>query len=203
MKDCILASGSPRRREILKTLGVSFAVVTPEVDESSSETDPEKLSELLARRKGEAALRSFAGRESELHDKLLIASDTTVEVDGEILGKPKDAADACRMLRLLAGRTHRVVSGIFLSYNGKAAVAHEVTEVTFAPMTESEIAWYLASGEPFGKAGGYAIQGLASLWIREIRGDYFNVVGLPVHRMQALCRETFGEPFPASGAQDR
>ena len=203
MKDCILASGSPRRREILTNLGVRFEVVTPNVDETSNERDPERLSELLARRKGEAALQLFAGKEAELRDKLLIASDTTVAVDGMILGKPKDAADACRMLRLLSGRTHRVVSGIFLACNGKTAVSHEVTQVDFAPMTKSEIAWYVASGEPFGKAGGYAIQGLASLWIREIRGDYFNVVGLPVHRMQALCRETFGEPFPASGGQGR
>ena len=198
MKECILASGSPRRREILGNLGVRFEMVTPDVDESSAERDPERLAEVLATRKGEAALCLFAKREAELSDKLLIAADTTVAVGGEILGKPKDAADACRMLRLLAGRTHRVVSGIFLAYNGRTAVSHEVTEVVFAPMTEAEIAGYVASGEPFGKAGGYAIQGYASLWIREIRGDYFNVVGLPVHRMQTLCKESFGIPFPAA-----
>ena len=198
MKACILASGSPRRREILANLGARFEIVTPNVDETSDEHDPERLSELLAKRKGEAALRMFAGREAELRDRLVIASDTTVAIGGEILGKPKDAADAGRMLRLLAGRTHRVVSGIFLAYNGKIAVSHEVTEVVFAPMTDAEIEAYIASGEPFGKAGGYAIQGLASLWIREIRGDYFNVVGLPVHRMQTLCKETFGFSFPSS-----
>ena len=198
MKECILASGSPRRREILANLGVHFEIMTPNVDETSDERDPERLSELLARRKGEAALHLFSGRETELREKLLIASDTTVAVGGEILGKPKDAADARRMLGLLAGKTHRVVSGIFLAYHGKTAVSHEVTEVDFAPMTEEEIDRYIASGEPFGKAGGYAIQGLASLWIREIRGDYFNVVGLPVHRMQTLCKEAFGIYFPAS-----
>ena len=198
MKDCILASASPRRREILEKLGVRFETVTTDADESSAERDPERLAELLAKRKGEAALRLFSGREEDLRDKLLIAADTTVAVGGEILGKPKDAADARRMLRLLAGRTHRVVSGIFLACNGKTAVSHEVTEVAFAPMTDAEIEGYIASGEPFGKAGGYAIQGYASLWIREIRGDYFNVVGLPVHRMQTLCKESFGIPFPAA-----
>lgn len=198
MIECILASGSPRRKEILQNLGVRFEIVKPDVDETCAERDPEALSELLAKRKGEAALRLFDGREETLRDRLLIASDTTVVVDGTILGKPKDAADACRMLRLLSGRSHRVVSGIFLAYDGKTAVSHEVTEVVFAPMKDAEIEAYVASGEPFGKAGGYAIQGFASLWIREIRGDYFNVVGLPVHRMQTLCREAFGIPFPAA-----
>ena len=104
MKDCILASASPRRREILEKLGVRFETVTTDADESSAERDPERLAELLAKRKGEAALRLFSGREEDLRDKLLIAADTTVAVGGEILGKPKDAADARRMLRL---RPHR------------------------------------------------------------------------------------------------
>ena len=124
---------------------------------------------------------------------MLIASDTTVFCGGEILGKPRDTADARRMLTLLSGRRHEVVSGIWLSLDGREAVSHAVTAVEFAPLTAREIAAYLESGEPFGKAGAYAIQGRAAAFIRGIEGDYFNVVGLPVNRMCELYRDTFGE----------
>ncbi len=167
-----------------------------DIDESTAETDPIALAEELSARKGRAAvqmlLEDFGRR---IPNKLLIASDTTVSVDGELLGKPRDEADARRMLRLLSGRRHKVVSGIYLSLNGREAISHAVTEVEFAPLSEEDIDAYIRTGEPYGKAGGYAIQGIASAYIRGIRGDYFNVVGLPVNRMCELFYETYGEKF--------
>ena len=195
MRSCILASASPRRKEILSNLGVPFEVFVTDVDESSSITDPALLAEELSARKGRAALLSLSERGIDLTDKLLIASDTTVAVNGLILGKPADADDARRMLRMLSGSRHQVVSGIYLALNGREAVSHAVTEVEFAPMTEEEIDFYISTGEPFGKAGAYGIQGIASAWIRGINGDYFNVVGLPVNRMCELFFEKFEEKF--------
>ena len=195
MRSCILASASPRRKEILKNLGVSFEVFVTDVDESSDMTDPNALAEELAARKGRAAYEKLLAEGANVSEKLLIASDTTVSIDGEILGKPSDREDAKRMLRMLQGRSHAVVSGIYLNLNGKEAVSHAITEVTFAPMTDSDIDFYIQTGEPFGKAGAYAIQGIASVWIRGIKGDYFNVVGLPVNRMCELFYENFEENF--------
>ncbi len=246
MKTIVLASASPRRREILKNLGLSFEVLSADVDETSDERDPARLCELLAARKGEAAVSRLAREARDLSGLLVIASDTVVAVDApaasvgsaraaagkepdkepsaaglssvsglsfsektadfdytvcknssfEILGKPADAADARRMLRLLSGRPHRVVSGVYLWMNGVSAVSHDVTEVVFDRLSDDEIDRYIASGEPFGKAGAYAVQGLASSFVSGIRGDYFNVVGLPVHRMCALFRETFPNEPP-------
>ena len=176
-------------------MGVSFEVVVSDVDESSELTDPAALSEEIAARKGRAVVSMLREQGASLSGKLLIASDTSVATENEILGKPQDEKDARRMLRLLSGGTHSVVSGIYLYSNGKEAVSHAVTRVTFAPMTEEDIDFYIRSGEPFGKAGAYAIQGLASAWIRGIEGDYFNVVGLPVNRMCELFFEKFGEKF--------
>ena len=195
MRSCILASASPRRKEILSNLGVSFEVFVTDVDEACSITEPSLLAEELSARKGRAALLALQDRGVDLSDRLLIASDTTVAVNGLILGKPADADDARRMLRMLSGGHHQVVSGIYLALNGKEAVSHAITEVEFAPMTEEEIEYYLRTGEPFGKAGAYGIQGVASAWIRGIHGDYFNVVGLPVNRMCELFFEKFGEKF--------
>lgn len=193
MRDCILASGSPRRREILSGLGLTFEVAVSDVDERTAQTDPARLSEELSERKGRAVRSMLSASGRDLSGKLLIASDTSVFCGGEVLGKPRDAADAHRMLTLLAGRRHEVVSGIWLSLDGKEAVSHAVTAVEFAPLTEREIDAYIACGEPFGKAGAYAIQGRAAAFIRGIEGDYFNVVGLPVNRMCELYREAFGE----------
>ena len=192
MQRCILASGSPRRREILAHLGLEFEVVVSDADERTEETDPARLSEELSARKGCAVRDLLAARGEDVSGKLLIASDTTVFCGNEILGKPRDAADAHRMLSMLSGRRHEVVSGIWLCRDGVEAVSHAVTAVEFAPLTEREIASYIASGEPFGKAGAYAIQGLAASFIRGIDGDYFNVVGLPVNRMCDLYRSVFG-----------
>lgn len=188
-----MASGSPRRREILANLGLRFEVSVSDADESCAESDPARLSETLSARKGHAVCESLLREGRGLSGKLLIASDTVVFCGGKVLGKPSDAADAYRMLNLLSGRRHEVVSGIWLSLDGRETVSHAVTTVEFAPLTERQIASYIACGEPFGKAGAYAIQGRAAAFIRGIEGDYFNVVGLPVNRMCELYRETFGE----------
>lgn len=195
MRSCILASASPRRKEILSNLGVEFEVFVTDVDESSDLTDPNVLAEELAARKGRAAWEALHEQGYDTSGKVLIASDTTVSVDGKILGKPVDETDARQMLWMLQGRAHKVVSGIYLMLDGKEAVSHAVTEVEFAPMSEEQITYYIGTGEPFGKAGAYAIQGIASAWIRGIRGDYFNVVGLPVNRLCELFCENFQENF--------
>jgi len=184
----ILASGSPRRYEILKNLGLGFEVVLPEVDETSDETDPRRLTEELSRRKGIAVCEALG----DPTDTVIISSDTVVAVDGEILGKPCDIRDAERMLRMLSGRAHEVISGICLTYNGKSVTAHEVTEVVFDTMSDGDIATAVTLGEPLDKAGAYAVQGTASLFIKELRGDYFNVVGLPVNLLVKTLKSEFG-----------
>lgn len=191
----ILASKSPRRREILENLGISFEIVTADTDETSEERDPSRLVELLSARKGEAVWSRLLAEGRDLSETVVIASDTVVSVDGEILGKPRDEADAKRMLRKLSGRRHEVISGICLIGNNKRACAHEVTEVEFDELDEETVARYVRETQPYDKAGAYAIQGVASAYIRGIRGCYFNVVGLPVHCLNRLYEETFGEIF--------
>ena len=191
--DIILASASPRRREILSALGLSFRVVTSDADESLEERDPRRAVEVLSRRKGEAVRDRLLAAGECLDGTLIISSDTVVSIDGEILGKPRDREDACRMLRLYSGRTHEVISGICLIRGDTVAVSHEATEVAFEEMSEEQIAAYVDRNAPYDKAGAYAIQGAASAYITGIHGDYFNVVGLPVHRMHRLYFENFGE----------
>jgi septum formation protein len=169
----ILASSSPRRAELLRAAGFEFEVVTGTVDESLRAAEsPEDY----VRRIADAKAAAVAKRRRDLP---VIAADTIVVVDETVLGKPKDDQDARRMLRLLSGRTHEVLTGVTLS-NGRTQTAIDVTTVEFSPISDSEIDWYVASGEPADKAGAYAIQGLASRFIRAIEGSYSNVVGLPV-----------------------
>ncbi|MBE6594525.1 MAG: septum formation protein Maf [Ruminococcaceae bacterium] len=185
----VLASKSPRRREILSMLGVHFDIVSADADESSDILDPALLVRELALRKGRA-VRDLLFEKGEWNDDtLIIAADTVVAAEGEILGKPRDDADAARMLRLLSGKSHHVISGIALLLGDREIAAAESTAVRFAEMTEEEILAYVASGEPRDKAGAYAVQGLASLYIEGLCGDYFNVVGLPIHRLNVLLRE--------------
>ena len=191
----ILASKSPRRREILQNLGVRFEVVTADTDESSTLTDPCALVEELSLRKGQAVREKLIAQGRFDSNTVIIASDTVVSADGRILGKPRDAADAAEMLRMLSGREHEVISGISLIGADRQGVSHDLTRVKFATLTERQIDFYLRSGEPFDKAGSYAVQGLASMWIEGIRGCYFNVVGLPVHKMCTLYSDIFGEEF--------
>jgi septum formation protein len=177
----ILASRSPRRREILTAAGISFVVRPAEVDESVRDgEDAEAYVRRVARAKAEAV-------EAAPEDSVL-GADTVVVVDGAILGKPADTADARRMLRQLAGREHTVLTGVCLR-RGNGFVDHvEATRVRFAPLSDREIDAYVESGEPLDKAGAYAIQGLASKFIDRIEGCYFNVVGLPVAKVYALFR---------------
>ena len=191
----ILASKSPRRREILENLGLKFEIVTADTDESADQTDPCALVELLAERKARAVWEHLLAEGRDLRETVIIASDTVVAAEGEILGKPKDLADARRMLSLLVGREHRVVSGVCLLGGGKCGTAHEVTEVLFDTPAPEALERYLQSDEPYDKAGAYAIQGHAAPFIRGIRGCYFNVVGLPVHRLCCLYQSLFGENF--------
>lgn len=192
-KKLILASQSPRRREILANLGVAFEVVTADTDESSAECDPRRLVEELSLRKAEAVRAALLQKGYDLENTVILASDTVVAVDGLILGKPRDEDDAKAMLSRLSGRRHEVISGLALIGCGKSGTAHEVTEVEFDDMDEATILRYIRAASPYDKAGAYAIQGLASAWIRGIHGCYFNVVGLPVHRLQCLWNELFAE----------
>ncbi len=180
----VLASKSPRRKEILENLGFEFEILTADTDESSNETDPRALTCDLAERKG----RDVAGLISE-RDTLIISSDTVVWCDGKILGKPHSADEAEEMLRLLSGRKHTVTSGLSLSLNGKTVTDSEDTEVYFVDLSEEFIKKYVASGEPMDKAGSYAVQGVASMYIEKIDGCYFNVVGLPVRLLCKLLEE--------------
>ena len=184
----ILASASPRRRDILTELGVDFTVRVSEADEQCDLSDPGARVEAIARRKCEAVRDGFPASD----DELIIASDTLVTIDGRFLGKPEDEDDAAGMLRLLAGQVHRVVSGIAVCYQGRMVTAHDTTCVCFKPMTEKDIRDYIATGEPFGKAGGYAIQGEAAKYVAEIKGEYHNVVGLPVRCLHDTVLEAFG-----------
>ena len=191
----ILASKSPRRREILSMLGVEFEILSADADESSDITDPEALVRELALRKGRATRALLQERGEWDESTLIIASDTVVATQDEILGKPADAQDAGRMLRALQDSTHRVISGVALLCGEREVADFDSTGVRFAAMNEDEINWYVASGEPSDKAGAYAVQGLASLWIKGLEGDYFNVVGLPVYKLNALCQSFLGKPL--------
>ena len=190
----ILASASPRRKEILSTLGVDFTVLTADADETCDLTDPGERVEAISIKKCLAARdkRIAEGMDPADTETVIIASDTLVTLEGAFLGKPRDETDAKRMITMLQGRTHTVASGIAVWHKGRTVTAHELTGVTFAPMTDREIEAYVATGESFGKAGGYAIQGHAARYITGIHGDYFNVVGLPVRRLYETLKLVFG-----------
>lgn len=189
----VLASKSPRRREILASLGVTFDIVSADADESSDITDPAALVRELSLRKGRATRELLRVRGEWDDNTLIIASDTVVAIDNEILGKPCDDADAARMLTLLSGSSHHVISGISLLLGDREIADFDDTCVLFDDMTPAEVDWYVQSGEPRDKAGAYAVQGLAALWIKGIQGCYFNVVGLPVHKLNLLLKTFIGK----------
>ena len=189
----VLASASPRRRELLAQAGFAFEVRAANVNEDVRDgEEPIAYVVRLAREKAEAVYRDVGTkgpgtREQVPEDQLIVlGADTTVVVDGQILGKPEDAADAARMLRMLSGRTHRVITGVAVVTAERMESAADETEVQFLTLSDEEIADYIATGEPMDKAGAYAIQGRAAKWIPRIVGDYFNVVGLPVSRVSTL-----------------
>ena len=174
----ILASQSPRRRELLARMGLDFTVISPRIDEDSfTDPDPAALVRTLSREK---ALAVAEGQDPET---LVIAADTVVVLDGQALGKPGDEADAFAMLSALSGRSHEVYTGVTVCQGDRAVSEAECTRVTFRSLTQEEIRHYVATGEPMDKAGAYGIQGFGSLLVEGIRGDYFNVVGLPVCRL--------------------
>ena len=174
----ILASQSPRRRELLARMGLDFTVISPRIDEDSfSDPDPAALVRTLSREK------ALAVAKEQESDTLVIAADTVVVLDGQTLGKPGDEAEAAAMLSALSGRSHEVYTGVTVCQGSRAVSEAECTGVTFRPLTQEEIRHYVATGEPMDKAGAYGIQGFGSLLVEGIRGDYFNVVGLPVCRL--------------------
>lgn len=187
----ILASGSPRRREILTNLGIPFEVFTSDADEHCNLTDPAAYVRELAARKGEAVRDALRDQGMDLHDTMILAADTVVANDRTILGKPVDRDDAIRMLTELSGRDHAVYSGIALTLGDQTETASERTAVHVAPLTDEQIRRYVATGEPDDKAGSYAMQGLFAPYITGIEGCYFNVVGLPVHALFQLAQDKF------------
>jgi septum formation protein len=180
----VLASSSPRRAEILRGLGIPFEVDPSRLDERLRDGEEAAVAALrLAREKAEDVAARRPGR-------WVLAADTLVEIGGEILGKPANRADARRMLALLAGREHRVATGLWLLRHGEAGRGGvEESAVLMAPMTPEEVAWYADSGEPDDKAGAYAVQGLAGRFIESVHGSWTNVMGLPARRVYRLLRD--------------
>jgi septum formation protein len=179
----ILASASPRRSELLRAAGFAFDVLAADIDEQPL---PGEVPDAYVRRVAFDKARAVAAC---MPDATVLAADTCVVVDGLILGKPSDPDDAARMLRMLSGRTHEVLTGVAVIGPAGTRVESSSSHVVFAPLSDGEIAWYVASGEPGDKAGAYAIQGLASRFVEEVDGSYSNVVGLPVALVYRLLRE--------------
>ena len=178
----ILASQSPRRQELLKLFNIPFTVRVADIDETMDES---KLPYDEVARVSSLKAMAVSREESDV----VIAADTIVVCDGKVLGKPKDEADAHRMLSLLSGRDHQVMTGLTVLRGEKILSCTEVTDIHFRALTEKEIESYIRTGEPMDKAGAYGIQGGAALFAEKLRGDYFNVVGLPVCRLGKLLKE--------------
>ena len=188
----VLASASPRRRELLTQAGFTFQVHPANIPEDPyPNEDPIAYVTRLAREKAEAVYNEITNapaseQRASAPPQVVLGADTTVTLDNHILGKPENPADAARMLRLLSGRTHRVITGVALVSAASTEVAAEVTAVRFLALSDQEIDDYIVTGEPMDKAGAYAIQGRAARWIPRITGDYSNVVGLPIALVTTL-----------------
>jgi len=179
----ILASGSPRRRQLLQLVGIDHDVIPSDIDETIRVGElPEQYAERLAREKAEHVAR-------DKHESLVVGADTIVVIDDQILGKPRDVEDAARMLRMLSGRSHTVMTAVAASINGRTVSGVELVDVTFLPLDDDRIHAYIATGEPMDKAGAYGIQGYGATIVRRIDGDYFAVMGLSLVRLVALMRE--------------
>lgn len=199
----ILASGSPRRKELLTQAGIAFEVITSDADETPTKTVPAEIVMELSKRKGEDVYERLEreGRIDKTGETLIISADTLVFFKDERLGKPKDRADAFRMIKELSGDVHDVITGVTLTYvnqgQKKQVRFFEKTEVSVYDLTDEEIEAYIATGEPMDKAGAYAIQGFFGKYIKGINGEYANVVGLPIarlyHEIKKLgCKEALG-----------
>lgn len=188
----ILASASPRRKELLEQIGLKFEVITSHVEEEVSSCKPDRVVEELSRQKAEAVGEQLLQCQEEL---LVIGADTVVALDGCILGKPSDNAEALKMLERLQGREHEIYTGVTILHKAAGQTEwsmkcfHERTEVHFYPMTEAEILEYVGTGDPLDKAGAYGIQGFCARYVCRIDGDYNNVVGLPVGVLYQEIRE--------------
>lgn len=186
----ILASASPRRHELLSQAGIAFTVAAADINEDLLPNEAAAAYvQRLAEEKAQAIWNAHRSSDAPENPLIVLGADTCVVCDGNILGKPTNATDARRMLELLRGRTHAVLTGLAAVTAGKTVRDVEITQVTFNQISDAEIAQYIASGEPLDKAGAYAIQGYAARWIPRIEGCYFNVVGLPIARTIALLSE--------------
>ena len=179
----ILASKSPRRRELLSMLGIDFDVITEEVDETINEALP--LADEIMRL---SRLKAAAVADKASDTDIVIAADTVVSLDGKVFGKPKDSEDAKRMLGALSGKTHKVVTGVTVTSGGRRDTRSMETDVTFRNLTQTEIDEYVKTGDPLDKAGAYALQGISSIFVRGISGDHFNVYGLPLSMLSDMLR---------------
>ena len=188
----ILASASPRRSELLKQAGFSFTVVPSTIEETRTKTVPGQLAEDLAFQKANDVYETVKGNYTD-QDFMVIGADTIVYYDGEVLGKPADEQEAFDMLKLLSDRTHQVYTGlaIILKKEGEKQIRllHERTDVTFYPISDEELKDYIATGDPLDKAGAYGIQGAFAVHVKEIKGDYNNVVGLPIARLYQTIKD--------------
>ncbi len=189
MEPIILASSSPRRQEILKLLNIPFQVIIPDYkEEIPQDVQKDKVPEYLATKKIDAVARSIS---SGLEIPWILGADTMISLDDQLIGKPKDAEDAICILKKLQGKTHKVITGLAL-YNGSlhfVSTKSSTTYVTFAPMSDEEIEWYVNTGDWHGAAGGYRIQGLAQCFITKIEGNNSNVVGLPIFELYDMLKE--------------
>ena len=181
----ILASNSPRRKELLSLAKFQFEVITQDVEESLDKRLPvAKQIEQIAYKKANAVAINN-------DNDVVIGADTVVVVDEEILGKPKDEQDALRMIKMLSGKTHQVITAVAIIYQNEVTLFHEITDVTFYEMTEEDINQYVKLPSIYDKAGAYAIQGEAALYIKAINGDYYNVMGLPIAKVTKVLKERF------------
>lgn len=194
----VLASQSPRRRQLLGQMGLEFTTQSPEIDESAFHgRDARDLVETLSREKARWVARQ------QTPDTLVIGADTVVVLDGAILGKPRDGAEAQAMLAALSGRDHQVFTGVTLCQGDRILTQAEETQVTFRPLTGQEIRQYVSTGEPMDKAGAYGIQGLGALLAERLEGDYFNVMGLPLCRLGQMLSRFGVHPLEAAMAPQR
>ncbi|MBS7259024.1 MAG: septum formation protein Maf [Eubacteriales bacterium] len=185
----ILASGSQRRRELLKMCGYDYETIVSNADEHTDEKDPEKLVRILSERKAEEVYNRLISEGEAASNLAVLGSDTVVSFKDEIIGKPRDCEDAERILTLLSGKTHTVHTGVALATERGVRTECSTTRVTFSELTKDEIRAYIASGEPLDKAGAYGIQGPFGMFVERVEGNYFTVIGMPLPIMYRMLRD--------------